>query len=57
MDIKVNAARKCRRESTSIAIEKVPALERKDTNSHIFDDVNLSGRQKSHDRGPSYFTL
>ena len=49
VNIDVNAALKCMRDSTSLAIEKVPALERKNTNSRIFGGVNLSIRQKSHE--------
>jgi hypothetical protein len=57
VDVDINEALKYIRESTSIAIEKVPALERQSSNLRVFGGVNLSVRQKYHDRAPDYSTL
>ncbi|CAF1436455.1 unnamed protein product [Rotaria sp. Silwood1] len=57
VDVDIEAALKCIRESAPNAIEKVPALERKNVNTRIFGGVNLSVRQQYHDRAEPYLTL
>jgi hypothetical protein len=55
--VDIDEVLKCIRESTSIAIEKVPALERQSNKMRVFGGVNLSIRQKYHDRATDYSVL
>lgn len=55
--VDIDEVLKCIRETTPVAIEKVPALERQSNNVRLFGGVNLSIRQNHHDRAPNYSTL